>query len=156
MWLEKFSLWSIITRTPFSLVMNSSFLRFSSLKSSMVCEFEISFPKCITLQFDVLSFNSRVLDDLMSWLISSWSSLCEVTEINFCINFVSSPNKNNSASVSLGKSMQIINSTGSNTLPWGTPLLTFFQFDKVLFTRTCCLQCDKKFLIQSKRLPLIP
>ena len=58
--------------------------------------------------------------------------------------------------MSLAKSsMQTVNNTGPTTLLWGTSLVTFSQFDKVKFTQTCCLLCDKKFLIQSNRLPLI-
>ena len=77
--------------------------------------------------------------------------------MSFCTKFVSSANKNSNTSKSLGKSlMKIISSTGPNTLYWVTSLVTFSQFDKVEFTRTCCLLCNKKFLIQNNRLGLTP
>ena len=80
-------------------------IRHKRVKLSVVYEFEISFPKCITLHFDALNFNSYFLDHLMNRLILSWSLLCEVVEISFCINFVLSANKNNKAITSFGKSL---------------------------------------------------
>ena len=52
--------------------------------------------------------------------------------------------------------MQIIKSLGLNSLPWGTPLVTFSQFVRMEFTRIRCLLCDKNYLIQSNTLSLIP
>jgi len=113
---------------------------------SLCCTPEFCFPQCKTLYLSLLNFIRFLLAHSSSLSRSS----CRVTY----------PSKVSSSPLSLlllanfirvylilsSRSLKkILNSTGPNTNPWGTPLVTDCQFEKELFTTTLWVKSVSQF-----------
>ena len=104
-----------------------------TLSSMNVHELIVVGPMCITLHFEVLSFNlSNHSIRLYMPLYGPW---CRTAENNTWTSFILSANRNSSGNLYLGKSfINNIIKVVPKALPWGTPLMT-----NVEVTGTCCL-----------------
>ena len=72
---------------------------------------------CITLHFEVLNFNCKLLDHSIRWSMPHCSSWWQTAENNTWRSFVSSANKNNFANITLDKLFRNnINKMGPKTL----------------------------------------
>jgi len=124
----------------------SSLIQWRVIHVICICRFFL--PRCMTLHLSTLNFICQSCDQLKSLFRSSCNFIESSAWLILPKSLVSSANFKTWFTITLSRSlMNIKNSTGPSTDPWGTPLRTFCHEDWRPLTHTLCFLLVSQFSI---------